>query len=272
MINALLEMLQYGFMRNALLAGLLVSLACGLVGTLVVLNRLVFVSGGVAHAAYGGVGLATFLGLNPVLGAIVFSLLASISMGWVQYRTRQRSDTLIGVMWAIGMAIGIIFVDLTPGYKSDLMSYLFGSILAVDALDLWLMLIVDGLVLVFVLLFYRPLLAVSFDETFAEVRNLPVKFLKLTLITLSGLAVVILMRVVGLIMIIALLTVPATIANLFLKDMKKMMLLATLLGAVFTLGGLLLAYFLNLTSGAVIILVSGTGYLLALAIRAMIKR
>ncbi len=258
------ELLSYGFMRNALMAGLLVSLACGVIGTLIVLKRMVFIAGAVAHTAYGGIGLAFYMGVNPLLGAVAFSLVAAFLMGYVQRKTRQRQDTLIGVMWAIGMAIGIIFADLTPGYKADLMSYLFGSILAVTQIDLWMMLIVDVVVIGIVAAFYKELLAAAFDEPFARVRNLPVDLLYLLLIIMIGLAVVMLMRVVGLIMIIALLTVPAAIGALFLKHMNKIMWLATVLSLVFTIGGLLLSYFLNLTPGATIILVSGAAYLLAL--------
>lgn len=259
------ELLSYGFMRNALMAGVLVSLASGIIGTLVVLKRMVFISGGVAHTAYGGVGLAFYLGVNPIMGAVAFSLGASFLMGYVQRKTRQRQDTLIGVMWAIGMAIGIVFADMTPGYKADLMSYLFGSILAVTNLDLLLMLVVDLLVLVFVILFYKELQATAFDETFARVRNLPVDTLYVILIAMIGLAVVMLMRVVGLIMIIALLTVPAAIGAMYLKNMKHIMWLASGLSLVFTIGGLLISYTFNLSSGATIILVSGGVYLLALA-------
>lgn len=266
------ELLSYGFMRNALMAGVLVSLACGVIGTLVVLKRMVFISGGVAHTAYGGVGLAFYLGVNPILGAVTFSLLASFLMGYVQRRTHQRQDTLIGVMWAIGMAIGIIFADLTPGYKADLMSYLFGSILAVTQTDLWLMLGVDILVIGLVVMFYKEFQATAFDETFARVRNLPVDLLYLILITMIGLAVVMLMRVVGLIMIIALLTVPAAIGALFLKNMKHIMWLATSLSLIFTTSGLLLSYFFNLTSGATIILVSGAAYLIALVVHRLSRR
>lgn len=260
------ELLSYGFMRNALMAGILVSIAAGVIGTLVVLKRMVFITGGVAHTAYGGVGLAFFLGINPIFGAVAFSLIASFLMGYVQRQTRQRQDTLIGVMWAIGMAIGIVFTDLTPGYKADLMSYLFGSILAVTHTDLWMMLIVNLIVISLVALFYKELQATAFDESFARVRNLPVDFLYLMLVAMIGLAVVMLMRVVGLIMIIALLTVPSAIGSLFMKNMKQIMLLATGLSLIFTIGGLLLSFYLNLTSGATIILFSGVAYLVALLI------
>lgn len=266
------ELLSYSFMQNALWAGILVSIACGIIGTLVVLKKMVFISGGVAHTAYGGVGLAFYLGFDPVLGAVAFSLLASFLMGTIQRQTRQRQDTLIGVMWAMGMAVGILFADMTPGYKADLMSYLFGSILAVTSTDLILMLVVDLIVIALITLFYKELQASAFDETFARVRNLPVDLLYIILIALIGLVVVMLMRVVGLIMIIALLTVPAAIGSLFLKHMKHIMALATGLSLLFTTSGLLLSYFFNLTSGATIILVAGVAYLIALLIHRSCKR
>ncbi len=267
MMSVLSELLSYEFMRNALLAGVLVSVACGIIGTLIVLNRIVFISGGIAHAAYGGVGIAYFLGFDPVWGAIGFSLLSSIAMGLVHRRSQHQSDTVIGVMWAIGMAVGIIFVSLSPGYKADLMSYLFGSILAVSTRDLWLMAGIAVVVAVFVGLFYRWLLALSFDETFATIRNTPVDFIYLLMICLIGLVVVISMRVVGLIMVIALLTIPPAIAQLFLKNMRAMMLLSVLLSALFCVAGLLISYFLDLPSGAIIILFAGVGYIAASVIK-----
>lgn len=264
--------LQFEFMRNALLAGLLASIACGVIGAFVVLNRIVFISGGIAHAAYGGIGIGYFFGFNPVLGAVGFSLLSALGMGVIQRRTRQRADTLIGVLWAIGMAIGIILIDLTPGYKADLMSYLFGSILAVPTGDLWLMLALDVVIIGLVSLFYKELLAISFDETYATVANVPVGALSLLLISLIALTVVMLMRVVGLILLIALLTIPAAIAGQFVRDLRAMMILASGLGMVFTTTGLWLSYTFNLTSGATIILVSAVAFLLSLGVRALTGR
>jgi len=268
----MIEALQFGFMRNALLAGVLVSIACGIIGTLVVINRIVFVSGGIAHAAYGGIGLGYFFKFNPVLGAIVFSVAAAVGMGAVQRKTRQRADTIIGVMWAIGMALGIILVDLTEGYKADLMSYLFGSILAVPSGDLLIMLALDLIIITLVALFYKELLAISFDETFATVENVPVDAIHMLLLCLIALTVVMMMRVVGLIMVIALLTMPAAISGQFVRDMKWMMVLASILGVLFTTTGLWLSYFLNLTSGATIILVAGFAYLLSLVVKPLISR
>jgi zinc transport system permease protein len=261
----MIEALQFDFMRNALIAGVLVSIACGIIGTFVVINRIVFISGGIAHAAYGGIGLGYFFRFSPVVGAIVFSVAAALGMGLVQRKTQQRADTIIAVMWAIGMAVGIILVDLAGGYKADLMSYLFGSILAVPSNELLIMLALDFIIVVLVGLFYKELLAISFDETFATVANVPVDSIYLTLMCTIALTVVMMMRVVGLIMVIALLTMPAAIAGNFVRDMKKMMVLASFFGILFTTAGLWLSYFFNLTSGATIILVAGVAYLLSLA-------
>ncbi len=264
MIETMLNALQYEFMQRALIAGLLVSIACGVIGTYVVIKRVVFISGGIAHAAYGGIGLGYFLGISPTLGAVVFSLLAAFGMGAVQRKTHQRADTVIGAMWAIGMAVGIIFIDLTPGYKADLMSYLFGSILAVPRSDLVMMVVLNLVIVLMVAMFYKELLAISFDEDFATVENIPVGWMNMILLGMIALTVVMLMRVVGLIMVIALLTLPAAISAQFVRQMKSMMVLSSILGMVFTTLGLFLSYFFNLTSGATIILVAGVAYLLSL--------
>ena len=263
MLQGILDVFQFEFMRNALAAGLLVSVACGIIGSYVVVNRIVFISGGIAHSAYGGIGIGYYFGFNPVIGAILFSLASAFSMGFVQRKTRLRTDTIIGVMWAVGMAIGIVFIDKTAGYKVDLMSYLFGSILTVPAGTLWLMLLLDAIILALVAAFYKELLAMSFDETFARIRNVPVDALYYMLLGMIAVTVVMLMRVVGLILVIALLTIPAAISNQWVKNLKSMMVLASFLGMLFTTLGLFLSYWLNLTSGATIILVSGTVYILS---------
>lgn len=272
MIAELIKLFQFEFMRNALMAGILVSIACGIIGTFVVVNRIVFISGGIAHAAYGGIGIGYFFKFNPVLGAIAFSVLSALGMGLVYRKTQQRSDTIIGVMWAIGMAIGIIFIDLTPGYKVDLMSYLFGSILTVPKEDLMIMLILDLLIAAMVFFFYKELVAISFDPVFAETRNLPVDQLYLMLIVAIALTVVMVMQVVGLILVIALLTIPAAISGQFVKDLKQMMLLSSVLGIIFTTLGLGISYFFNLTSGATIIMVAGSAYLISLGMKTLIAK
>ncbi len=265
----MIDVLQLEFMQRALIAGLLVSIACGIIGTYVVINRLVFISGAIAHAAYGGVGLAYFLSANPVLGAMGFSVGSALAMGVVQLRTRERADTIIGMMWAIGMAIGIILVDLTPGYTADLMSYLFGSILTVPWSDLLIMVALDVVIVVLVAAFYKELLAISFDETYASTSDVRVNVIHLLLYCLVALTVVMLMRVVGLIMVIALLTMPAAVAGHLTTDLKKMMLSSIGLGMIFTTAGLCLSYALDLTSGATIILTCASGFVVAMVWRSM---
>lgn len=251
-------------LQNSLIAGVLISIACGVIGTLIVVNRMVFISGGIAHAAFGGIGLGAYLGFSPVLGALGFSFASALTMGVVQNKTRQRPDTLIGVMWAVGMAIGVILIDLSPGYNAELMRYLFGSILFISPTDLLFMLGVDILVLFVVALLYKELLAISFDKTFARVSNIPVNVINYLLLALISLTVVTTMRLVGLILVIALLTIPAALGALFTKELSKIMGLAVIFGIVLTTSGLFLSYALNLQSGATIIVLAGTTYFLAL--------
>ncbi len=263
----MIEALQYEFFRNALIAGFLVSIAGGIIGSLVVVNRIVFVAGGIAHAAYGGVGMGFFFGFNPVLGALGFSIFSALLMGAVQRNKNLRRDTAIGMLWAIGMAIGVILTDLTPGYKAELESYLFGSILAVPTTNLWIMLAIDLVILVLIYLFYKEFLAISFDETFAIVRNIPVNQIYLLLMGIIALAVAMMMQVVGLILVIALLVMPAALSAQFVKDLKAMMVLGTGLSFLFITVGLGVSYTWNLTSGATIILVSAIAYLITLVIK-----
>ena len=260
------EALQFEFMRNALLAGVLASIMCGIMGTLVVVNRIVFISGGIAHAAYGGIGLAFFFGFSYLWGILGFSLLAALIMAAVTLKARQRADTIIGVLWAVGMALGVILLDITPGYNVDLMSYLFGSILTVPASDLWLMLIIDGLVVLMVGYYYHDLVSLSYDEEFAHVRGVPVKFLYFSLIVMIALSVVMVMQVVGLILVIALLTIPPYIAEKFAGSLSRMMIYSIILNLIFTTGGLMLSYYFNLTSGASIIMVAAIFFFMALLV------
>ncbi len=265
----MIEALQFDFIRNALIAGLLASVICGIIGTLVVVNRIVFLSGGIAHAAYGGVGLASFFNLPFLPSAIGFSLFAGMLMASVSYTMKHRADTVIGVIWALGMAFGIIMLDLTPGYNVDLMSYLFGSILTVPRSDLVLMAVVGVGLVVLVGYYYQDLLAMSYDEEFARIRGVPVKKLYFGLVGMLAVSVVLIIQVVGLILIIALLTIPPFIVEKYAKSLFQMMIGSSLLGAVFTVSGLWLSYRFNLTSGASIIMVSGVVFMLFLLFEKM---
>ena len=266
------DALQLEFMRNALAAGLLVSLICGVLGTLVVVNRIVFISGGIAHAAYGGIGLGLYFGVSPALGATLFSVAISMVMGVASIKSKERADTIIGVMWALGMALGIIFTELTPGYNVDLMSYLFGSILSVPGSDIWYMLCLNLVVLLFVFYFYKELVAMSYDEEFSFVVGIPVRALYFVLLGLISLSVVMIIRVVGLILVIALLTIPPFIAEKYTASLGRMMVLASLLSMMFTLAGLWVSYQFNLASGATIIMVAGFAFFLSLGIDAVAAR
>jgi zinc transport system permease protein len=269
--NFMFNILHYEFMRNALLAGVLVSIACGVVGSLVVVNRLSSLSGGVAHAAYGGLGLAVFFRWPLLAGAMIFSLLASLVMGYVTVEKKERSDTMVGVVWAIGMAFGILMIDLTKGYFVDLMSYLFGSILAVPGQSILFMAGLDVVVLISTVLLYKELVALSYDEEFAQISGVPVRALYYLILVLIALCVVVLIRVVGLILVIALFTIPASIAELFTRKLSRIMIVSSLLGVVFTVTGLFLSYYFNLTSGATIILVAGVSYFVAMIIRRFVR-
>lgn len=262
----MLEAFEFEFMRNALMAGLLASVICGVIGTLIVVNRLVFLSGGIAHSAYGGIGIAAYFGWPYMAGASLFAVFSGMLMALVTIRARQRADTIVGVMWAAGMATGIIMLDLTPGYNVDLMSFLFGSILSVPGSDLIIMALLGVLILFLVAWFYRDLLSMSYDEEFAQVRGVPVRPLYFMLIGLVSLAVVMIVQVVGLILVIALLTIPPYISEKYTTSLGQMMVVSTLLGALFITFGLWCSYRFDLTSGAVIIMVSGAGFLCSLLV------
>lgn len=262
-INEMWDALQFEFMRNALLAGVLVSISCGIIGTLVVVNRIVFISGGIAHAAYGGIGLAIFTGFSPTLGAAFFAVAVSMIMGAVSLKNKHRADTIIGVLWAVGMAFGIILIDLTPGYNVDLMSYLFGSILAVPETDIWFMIPLDIVILLTIVIFYKEFIAMSYDEEFAFVVGIPVKLLYFVLLCMTALSVVMIIRVVGLILVIALLTIPPYIAEKYARSLGEMMVLSIFLGILFTLAGLWLSYNYDFTSGATIIMVAGVAFFIS---------
>jgi len=252
----MLDILNYEFIQNAILAGLLVSFASGIIGSLIVVNRMVFLAGGIAHTSYGGIGIAVYFGLPIFLGASVFAVLAALLMAIITLNQRDKIDTFIGLIWAVGMAIGIIFVDLTPGYNVDLMSYLFGSILAVTSDDLTFMSVLLFSIIVIVSLFYREILAVSYDSLYASLRGINVKFFYTLILVLSALTIVIAIKVVGLILVIALLTIPIYISEKVSNSLGMMMFISGILSSFFSMVGLVFSYQFDITSGASIILIS----------------
>ncbi len=257
----MLEIFQYDFFLNAFLAALLASFACGIVGTFVVVRKVVFISGGIAHTAYGGIGLGYLMGINPLIGAFAFSTGAAYFISAMRRKNSSNEDTLIGILWAVGMALGIVFISLTPGYTPNLMSYLFGDILTVPFDDILIMIAADIIIAAVVFFNLDKFIAITFDEEYSRTLGLPVDRLYFLLYVLIALTTVILIKLVGIILVIALLTIPPTISIKFTKSIKSMMLLSILLGILFSFLGLLLSYYLNLASGASIILVGAAGFI-----------
>ncbi len=252
----MLEILQYDFIQNALIAGLLVSIVSGIIGSLIVVNRMVFLAGGIAHTSYGGIGLAVYFGFPIFLGASLFAVSAALLMAFITLNNKDRIDTFIGLIWAVGMAIGILLIDLTPGYSVDLMSYLFGSILAVSSQDIYFMSALLIAIILIILFWYRDILAVSYDPQYASLRGINVRFFYTLILVISALTVVIAIKVVGLILVIAMLTIPIYIAEKLSSSLLGMMFISGALSSVFTVIGLYLSYTYDLTSGATIIMIS----------------
>lgn len=261
-----------GFMQNALAIGLLASVACGVMGTYVVVRRIVFISGGISHTVLAGMGIAYYYGYNPIHGAVVCAIIAALLIGYVSLRYHQNEDTIIGALWAIGMAVGILFIYRTPGYSIDLMSYLFGNILMVERESVYIVAPLDALIIILVFLFYKRFLAVCFDEEYSQLQGISVIATYLLLLCLVALTVVILIQVVGIIMVIALLTLPAATSRFYARNLVQMMIFASILGAVFTTSGLIVSYQHNLPAGATIVVIAGLTYLLTIASKGLALR
>lgn len=268
MIGFFSDLFKYDFLQLAIFTGLLASVSCGIIGTYVVTRRITYIAGGIAHSVLGGMGAALYLNkvhgltfLHPLLGAAVAGLLSAIIIGLVSLKARQREDTVIGAIWAIGMAVGILFISRTPGYDQDLMSYLFGNILIVSPIDIWMIAGLDLLIVALGLIFYKQFLAICFDVEFAQVRGINVSFYYILLLCLTALTVVLLVTVVGIVMVIALLTLPVALAGNFSKTLLQMMGLSILFSMILTTTGLAISYGPDYPAGATIILLSGAVYL-----------
>ncbi len=268
MIEFFQAVADHGFLQYAVMAGILSSIACGIAGAYVVVRRISYIAGGISHCVLAGMGAARYCEtvygwtwFSPLYGATAAALIAALIIGFVSLRAKQREDTVIGALWAIGMAVGVLFIARTPGYNEDLMAYLFGNILMVSGNDLLLILALDVLVVVAGTIWHDQFQAVCFDEEYARLRGVPVDFFYLFLLGLIALTVVLLVTVVGVVLVIAMLTLPAAIAGHFARTLRGMMILATLLCVFFTVSGLALSYTPNLPAGATIIVVAGTAYL-----------
>jgi zinc transport system permease protein len=249
--------LSYEFMQNAILAGIMASIVCGVIGPFIVTRRMVFISGGLSHTAFGGLGIAYWLGIHPLFGATAFVLTAAILIGRLEEKKLSPNDLFIGILWAVGVAIGIIFIHLTPGYAPDLMAFLFGNILTVPRMDLLVTFFLVLIVATTVHIFYQGFVSIALDEEYARARRLPVASLKMGLMILTALSIVTLIQVVGILLVIALLTIPVAVASELSRDFHRIMFLSILCGIVICLSGLMLSYFIEVPSGATIILIGG---------------
>ena len=252
----ILELLEYTFFQRALLGSLLASIACGLIGTYIVTRRLVFISGGLTHASFGGIGIGLYAGISPILTASLFSVLSAFGVEWLSKRQDMREDSAIAVFWTFGMAVGVIFSFLAPGFTPDLSAYLFGNILTITQSDLWFIGGVTTALVLFFTLSLRSIVAIAFDREFALSQRLPVRRIEYLLMMLIALTVVACLRMVGIVLVISLLTLPQMTANLFSHSFKHIIWLSILIGQISCLGGLLLSYHLNIPSGASIIFIS----------------
>jgi zinc transport system permease protein len=267
----MVDILQYSFIQNALIAAILVSIVTGIIGSLISVNKMTFLAGGVAHSSYGGIGVAIYLGIPIFLGASIFALVSSLLIAVVSFKQRHQIDIFIGLIWAVGMAIGIVFVDLTPGYNVDLMSYLFGSILAVTREDIIYMSILAIVVLFIVHRYYKEILATSYDSEYASLKGINSKFYFTLILALSALSVVVAIKVVGLILVIALMSIPTYIAEQISTTLYQMMIKSALISALFNIIGLVISYKFDITSGAAIILTSATFLILFMLLQKFVK-
>lgn len=251
----ILELFQYDFFTNALLGGLFASIACGIIGTYVVIKRLVFISGGITHASLGGLGIGFYFGLNPIMSAMIFSILSAFGIEWLSSRQDVREDSAIAAFWSFGMAIGIICIYLKAGFAPNLSDYLFGNILTVTSMDIYWFVALSVVLSCIFFFFKREILYVAFDPDFAKTRNLPVKFIEYAMMFFIAVTIVLTIRLVGVVLLLSLLTIPQMTANLYTANFSKIIFLSILFGLLGCTIGLILSAYINVPSGAFIIFI-----------------
>ena len=255
-MNNLIELLQYTFFQHALLGSLFASIACGIIGTYIVTRRLVFISGGITHASFGGIGIGLYTGVSPILSAAIFSVLSAFGVEWLSKRKDMREDSAIAVFWTFGMAIGIIFSFLSPGFAPDLSAFLFGNILTITRTDIVVLAVLSLLLIAFFSIFLSPIIYIAFDREFARSQRIPVVLFEYILMMFIALTIVACLRMIGIVLAMSLLTIPQLTANLFTVSFKRIILLSILFAYIGCVGGLLLSYQLQIPSGAAIIFFS----------------
>jgi len=268
MIDFLFEIFRYKFFINAIFAVVLATISCGIIGTYIVNRDMVFISGGITHASFGGIGIGFFLGINPIISAAIFAVLSSIGIEYISEKIEITKDSLIGILWSFGMAIGIIFVSFTPGYAPNLMTYLFGNVLTVSDFDLKLMLGLNIILIIVFKLFLKEIIFISFDETYLKSKRIPTKLINYCLISLVALTIVINIKIVGIILVISFLTIPQAIAAIFSNNYKELIIFSIIFGFLGGILGLIASYFLNIPSGASIIF----SYIIIFGILKLIKK
>jgi len=257
------EVLEYQFFQSALIIAVLASVAAGVIGTFIVVKRMSLISGSIAHAAFGGLGLSYFFNVNPLLGGIVFSLLSAFSIAVFRKSAENRLDSLLSFLWATGMAIGLVFIFLSPGYATDLFTYLFGNILLVSETDLFMILVLDIAIIATVFLMFNSFLSVAFDEEYSETRNMRVTLINMVLFGLIALTVIAVIRVVGIVLMIAILAIPAASAQLFHKTVKKIMVTSAAITLFATVTGLFISYYFDFSTGPIIVLIISFIYIIS---------
>jgi len=263
--------LNYAFLRNAFIAALLSSVVCGIIGTIIVEKRLVMMSGGIAHTSFGGIGLGYYMNFEPIFGGLLFAIMSSMGIVYIKRNGKGKSDAIIGMFWSLGMALGILFISLTPGYPPSLTSYLFGDILRVSNFDIMLMAILDIIIVISFFSIFNYWKAYLFDEEYSKVIGINTTILEYFLFILISFSIVVLIRVVGIILVIALLTIPTSIAKLYSNDLKKIMMLSIIIGAIMCFAGLIMSYNFDIQSGATIIIVSTLCYVISALIKGKVK-
>lgn len=266
------QLLNYTFFQNAIAGVLIISVASAIIGTYIIARRLVAISGGVTHACFGGLGLGYFLGINPIVMAGVFAVASSLGVEWMAARYRVREDSAIAVVWATGMAIGVLFVFLTPGYVPELNSFLFGNILTITAGDLWAFAIYVTVLIAFFLWKYKVIVACAFDRDFAKVAGLPVKFITCTMTVLVAVCVVLTIRLVGVMLLMSMLSLPQLIAEIYYKRFGRIMCLSVIVSAVTCLIGLGLSTVIDVPCSALIVIVMVAAFVIARAAATLRRR
>lgn len=268
----LIKIFEYTYLQHAFLACLLSSIVCGIIGIIIIEKKLVMMSGGIAHTAYGGVGLGYLLNIEPIIGAFVFAVASALGIGYVKRKGGSKTDVVIGLLWSFGMACGIFFIGMRKGYAPDIDSYLFGNILSVSTLDLYLMLALSVVIAFIIIALFSHWKTYLFDEEFATVTGVNTAFLEYLLLILVAMTVVVLIRSVGIILVMALLTAPAATASLFTKKLKNRIFYAILISLLFTVSGLIISYYCNIQSGATIVFVSVISYFIVYEVHSFLKK